>query len=194
MYFGKRLGLAVIAGAMCFSLAACAGDSGNANTGSSASQSSSKSAEKLMEFSSPNNAYSINIPDVKGGWTQTKGTNDYLLVLDNPDQSFSILIQAYPKENAVARWGSVEKFADEYRKTNMSKLGEPTEDEVDIPIAENIIAESYSVKQSGISAKAVVAYFETENYYYNYAITGLEKEYDKNIDAQKKAMSSLTEN
>ncbi len=148
---------------------------------------------KTKTFTSKNERYSITIPDIKGGWTVAETNNDDHLVIDNPDRSFTILVQAYPLSTAIYTCPDFDSFVTYYQEMVLGSLGDPTPEELSLDWAVNAKAEFYSVTYNNVVSKNYIAYIETENAYYTYVLTGLSEQYDENIDAQIEAISTLEE-
>lgn len=123
------------------------------------------------------------------------GGNEYHLVLDNSDQSFSVMIQALPMEQAAATFSSLDEIIAFYQQSTLSEYGEPTSSEVVIgdPAIEGVVSDFYEVTQNNMTADLLISYFQTENAYYVCILTGTKAAYDANVDAVKNALTSFTE-
>lgn len=200
MKFWRQLTAGAVACMLAMTLAACgkgtaasAGAGGGTNASSVAASVSAPA--QMNEYVSKSGVFSITVPNPQGGeWTVTDGGNDDHVVLDNKDRSLTILVQRLPRPEADAMYDSLEQMAQSYRKNNLSNLGDPTPETVDVPAAQGVLAESYSVAMQGVSAKALATYFQTDRGYYIYAITGLDEQYDADIAALRAAISNFREN
>ncbi len=195
----KQLFTALVAATLCVSLSACGGAGGDAGgdaqsgagTSAAAGGTQTAAAPELLNFWSESGSYSVRIPDIEGGWVQSDGGNEEHLVLDNSDQTFSILVQGLPKDSE--QFSSLDTLMEFYREQTLSSFGAPTSEEVAVDPSLTAKAESYSVTQEGVTAKALVIFLEGANSYYVYTITGLEEQYDANIDAQRAAVVNFVE-
>ena len=203
MKHSKRMGALVLSAVLCLSLTACGSnpkdsDDKQPTDGKDVTTSTQPSQDKktveTASYTSPSGSFTVTIPTVEGGWTKSDGGNEEHLVLDNSDQSLSILIQALPKEQAQTQYPDLASLVEFYEQSTLSSLGDPTGEEITVPKAADVQAESFTATQNGTTAKAFVAFIEMEKGYYVYTITGTEKPYDANIQAQKDAISSLVEN
>lgn len=188
MKMRKKWALGLLA--LCLSLCACGADNAAPPEPDEPPAQTAAAAEPL-EFQSGSGSFSVRIPDVEGGWTQSDGGNDEHLVLDNADRSFSILVQGLPKDSE--QFQSLDGLIEFYRDQALSSFGEPTAETVAVGPGLTAKAESYAVKQDGLTAKALVVFLEGENGYYVYTITGLEEPYDANIGAQREAVANFSE-
>ena len=144
------------------------------------------------EYVSKAGTFSITVP---GEWTVSDSGNDEHIVLDNSDQSFSVLVQRFPKETAGA--ADFNRFVAFYKDNAIKAIVEASKDikteAVNIEGMIKTSAEIYEVSQNGTTAKAFVAFAESPKAYYVYTLTGVESVYDKEIEAQKAAISGLKE-
>lgn len=184
----KRLAAALTAALLTLSLAACGGDAS-----SSASDASDVAA--LTAYDAPSGTFSVSMPEIEGGWTTTDGGNEYHLVLDNSDRSFTVMIQALPMEQAQNTIKDLDGLIDLYRQTTLGSFGDPTAAEVVIgdPAIEGVKSDAYEVEQSGQKAKALVSYFGTDKAYYVCILTGTADAYDANVSAVQAALTTFTE-
>lgn len=187
----KRLA-AVLAALLTLSLTACGGTPADSGNGAADTP---QAAVKLTPYDAPGGTFSVSMPEIEGGWTTTDGGNDYHLVLDNSDQSFTVLIQGLPMEQAQSSITDLDGLITVYRQTTLAGFGEPTAAEVTVgdPAIEGVKADTYTVEQGGHTAKALVCYFQTENAYYVCILTGTGEAYDQNIDAVQAALTTFTE-
>ena len=193
MKYTKRAGSLILSALLCLSLAACGTtDDTSAPEGDTGEAAPTSASVETKEFTSPSGSFTVKIPEVEGGWTETNGSNEEHLVLDNADQSLSILVQGLPKADAASQYPDLDSLVEYYQANVTASYGEPTEETVTVPDALNVKAESYTATQGGTTAKALVAYIEMEEGYYIYTITGLEEVYDANIEAQQAAISQFT--
>ena len=121
-------------------------------------------------------------------------------VLDNSDQSFTVMVQALPLDQSLAFFSNLDELAPYHPQTTLSTFGDAAEAEVaigggpDAPEIENVKSASYTVELSGVTARAQVSYFQTDGAYYILTITGLADVYDANIGKMQSALSSFHEN
>ena len=179
-----------LASCLALMLAACGGTPAE---GSNASQ--NEQPVQLEEFTAPSGTFAVSLPEIDGGWTVSDGGNEYHLVLDNSDQSFSVMIQALPMEQAAATFSSLDEIIAFYQQSTLSEYGEPTSSEVVIgdPAIEGVVSDFYEVTQNNMTADLLISYFQTENAYYVCILTGTKAAYDANVDAVKNALTSFTE-
>lgn len=184
----KRLAAVLTTALLALSLAACGGEP-------SQSDASAPDVAALSTYDAPSGTFSVDMPEIDGGWTTTDGGNEYHLVLDNSDRSFSVMIQALPMEQAKNTLEDLDSLIDLYRQTTLGKFGDPTATEVTVgdPAIEGVKSDAYEVEQNGQKAKALVSYFRTDNAYYVCIMTGTAEAYDANIDAVQSALTTFTE-
>lgn len=183
-----------LAALLVLGMAACGGPGGDSAADSSDPDTAGK-APVLTEYTAPGGTFAVSVPEIEGGWTESDGSNDYHLVLDNSDMTFSILIQALPLEQAQTVIGEFEEFVDYYRDSTLSVFGEPESVDMTIgePAIEGVVTDFYTAEQDGVTAKALVSFFQTDAAYYVCILTGEGDAYDTNIDAVKAAMTTFTE-
>ena len=189
MYFMKHLHriAAGLAALLVVSLSACGGHTAD-------------NAAALTPYDAPSGRFTLSVPEIEGGWTVTDGGNDEHLVLDNSDQSFTVLVQALPLDQSLALFSNLDELAAYHQQTTLSTFGDAAEAEVaigggpDAPAIENVKSASYTVELSGVTAKAQVSYFQTDSAYYILTITGLADVYDANIGKMQSALASFHEN
>ena len=186
----KKFLATLLAGCLALMLAACGGTPAE---GSNASQ--NEQPVQLEEFTAPSGTFAVSLPEIDGGWTVSDGGNEYHLVLDNSDQSFSVMIHALPMEQAAATFSSLDEIIAFYQQSTLSEYGEPTSSEVviDDPAIEGVVSDFYEVTQNNMTADLLISYFQTENAYYVCILTGTKAAYDANVDAVKNALTSFTE-
>lgn len=186
----KKFLATLLAGCLALMLAACGGTPAE---GSNASQ--NEQPVQLEEFTAPSGTFAVSLPEIDGGWTVSDGGNEYHLVLDNSDQSFSVMIQALPMEQAAATFSSLDEIIALYQQSTLSEYGEPTSSEVviDDPAIEGVVSDFYEVTQNNMTADLLISYFQTENAYYVCILTGTKAAYDANVDAVQNALTSFTE-
>lgn len=150
--------------------------------------------EEAKEYTNKGNAFSISVP---GEWVVTETNNEDHLVLDNEDQSLSILIQRFPQEGLEDEDGSgLEEFIEVYKSQaipNLVAQGVQEEEAVEIPDMKHARAEGYEMTQSGQVFKAYLVYVESDVAYYSVVITGSEDKYDPAIEKLKEAVKTLKE-
>ena len=186
----KKFLATLLAGCLALMLAACGGTPAE---GSNASQ--NEQPVQLEEFTAPSGTFAVSLPEIDGGWTVSDGGNEYHLVLDNSDQSFSVMIQALPMEQAADTFSSLDEIIAFYQQSTLSEYGEPTSSEVVIgdPAIVGVVSDYYEVTQNNMTADLLISYFQTENAYYVCILTGTKAAYDANVDAVKNALTSFTE-
>lgn len=198
----KKLLLAMLAAALCLSLAACGGDKPDADTQADAgadvpaqpadSGADAPAPAELESYQDESGSFSISIPSVEGGWVQGDSGNEASVLLDNSDQSFTVMVQGLPK--GQGEFDSLDSVVSFYREQALAGFGEPTAEEIAVPESMTAQAESYTAEQYGTKAKALVVFLEGNNGYYVYTITGLAEQYDANIGPQRDAVRNLVEN
>ncbi len=199
----KKLLLAMLAAVLCLSLAACGGDKPDAadtqaDAGADVPEQSAGSGAdapapaELESYQDESGSFSISIPSVEGGWVQGDSGNEAGILLDNSDQSFTVMVQGLPK--GQGEFDSLDSVVSFYREQALAGFGEPTAEEIAAPESMTAQAESYTAEQYGTKAKALVAFLEGENGYYVYTITGLAEQYDANIGPQRDAVQNFVEN
>lgn len=186
----KKFLATLLAGCLALMLAACGG-----TPTESSNPSQNEQPVQLEEFTAPSGTFAVSLPEIDGGWTMSDGGNEYHLVLDNSDQSFSVMIQALPMEQAAATFSSLDEIIAFYQQSTLSEYGEPTSSEVVIgdPAIEGVVSDFYEVTQNNMTADLLISYFQTENAYYVCILTGTKAAYDANVDAVKNALTSFTE-
>ena len=197
MYFMKHLHriAAGLAALLAVSLSAC-----GSQPADNAGADTADHAAALMPYDAPSGRFTLSVPEIEGGWTVTDGGNDEHLVLDNSDQSFTVMVQALPLDQSLAFFSNLDELATYHQQTTLSTFGDAAEAEVaigggpDAPEIENVKSASYTVELSGVTARAQVSYFQTDGAYYNLTITGLADVYDANIGKMQSALSSFHEN
>lgn len=197
----KKLLLCALAAALCLSLAACGGDkpgqdaqsdaAADGQTPDAASGTADGGSAELENYQDESGSFSLSIPAVEGGWVQSDGGNEASVVLDNSDQSFTVMVQGLPK--GQGQFDSLDNVIAFYHDQALAGFGEPTAEEVNTPDGMPSQAESYTAEQNGITAKALVVFLEGQNGYYVYTITGLAEQYDANISAQRDAVWNFAE-
>lgn len=186
----KKFPATLLAGCLALMLAACGG-----TLTESSNPSQNEQPVQLEEFTAPSGTFAVSLPEIDGGWTVSDGGNEYHLVLDNSDQSFSVMIQALPMEQAAATFSSLDEIIAFYQQSTLSEYGEPTSSEVVIgdPAIEGVVSDFYEVTQNNMTADLLISYFQTENAYYVCILTGTKAAYDANVDAVQNALTSFTE-
>ena len=147
--------------------------------------------QSLTDYKSKNGIYSIGAP---AGWTADTSGNDDLMTVDNPDKSLSLVAQRFPKANVAAMIPDGAAFVEYYHQSVTATLGQRTE--LEKPSLEGLpvlAAEEYAPTQNGVTAKGYLVYAESESAYYVVMATGLEKQYNKNLDLVKQMAVSLKE-
>ena len=192
MKMGKKLLLGLLAAAFCLSLAACGEPDSTPSEDTAGEPEQSTPAPELQEFTSDSGSFSIRVPEIEGGWTQTPGGNEEHLVLDNQDQSLSVLVQGLPKGSE--QFADLDSLVTFYRAQTLSGFGEPTAENVAVASGLTAQAESYTATRGDVTAKALVVFIEGANEYYVYTITGIADVYDAEIDGLRDAVASFAEN
>ena len=177
---------------LCFSFSAC-----SVNSDSQSSENISSSINQEESFTKNAETFSLNVPVIEGGWNTdaTSMLNDYSIVIDNSDQSFTILVQSLPKsEGTLAAYPDIESVENADYQSTLAQFGiDGTEETIKIEGASKTAAYSYIIEQGEVTSKAFIAYIDMPEAYYIYTITGLEEIYNENIEAQKLAIESLKE-
>lgn len=210
MKLSQKIGVSVIAGLLCLSLGACSSQKETTpvqeltETPKDIEETPKKIEEltpegvasaETKEYRSKSDFFSIS---VAGEWTVTPTGNDEFIVLDNEDQSLTVMAQRFPKANVQAsiKVESLEQFVDFYHKNAIAglieKAGEPKKEELIIE-GVNAVAEEITATMEGITAKAYNAYIETDTSYYSFTVTGIEELYDTNIEDLKEVAKTLKE-
>ncbi len=177
-----------------FALAACGGTPTEGD-GKGEDPKPEEQPVQLTEYTAPSGTFAVSLPEIEGGWTESDGGNDYHLVVDNSDRSFTLMLQALPLEQAQVMYSDLDALIDYYRQSILKDFGEPTATEVTIgdPAIAGVKADAYTAEKDGAKAKALVSFFQTEKAYYICIFTGTEKEYDANIDAAQSALTTFVE-
>lgn len=151
-----------------------------------------KQPEQPKEYTSENGAYSICVP---GDLTQTKGQNEDNINLTNQKDSFRVMVQRMTKEQLAALVTTLEEFVN-FNISTIQEAGLTLPQPSDFAMENGMSAKSveYEVERDNQTSKAYSVYIESPNAFYIYSITGGRDEYDKNIESQKAAISSLKEN
>lgn len=147
--------------------------------------------QSLTDYKSKNGTYSVGAP---AGWTVDTSGNDELMSVDNADKSLSLVVQRFPKANVAALIPDGAAFVEYYHQSVTATLGQRKE--LEKPSIEGmtvLAAEEYSPTQNGVTAKGYLVYAESESAYYVVMATGLEKQYNKNLDLVKQMAVSLKE-
>ncbi len=188
----KRVLLVLLAVTPCFMFTACnSGATTESGTTQEVSQSTSKSQD-LTEYTSPGNTFTVKLP---GEWTIAETDNEDHLVLDNSDQSLSVLIQRFPKDSLGLN--ALDDFINLYKTSALASLqtyitNEPTDLSIDTMVAAK--TEDYEMSQDDTTFKSHIIYVESEKSYYSFTITGIANLYDENIEALSNSVHTLVEN
>lgn len=149
--------------------------------------------EEVKDYKNSGNTFQLS---VAGEWIQSE-TNADNITLDNEDQSLSILVQAFPKEDMDGFMvTSFDDFIAYYKKNAIAAIvasADPINHEVNVDSSLASLAEEYIATSDEVTAKAFFVYFETEERYFTYAITGIEELYDQNIENLKNVVQTITE-
>lgn len=148
--------------------------------------------QEVKEYKNSGNTFQI---AVSGDWIQSE-TNKDNITLDNKDQSLSIMVQAFTKENMDNDVTNFDSFVTYYKENAIASIVESAESIVHDLKVESALAsktEEYIATSDGITAKAFFIYFETEERYFSYAITGIEELYDQNIEELKSVVQTIKE-
>ena len=178
----------------CLSLVACSKNESNNtldNNTDSNNISSNVTPVELQEFTPTSGIFSISVPEIEGGWKIADNLNDGFLAIDNSDESFTIMVQCFPKEALLTDLNGIIAY---YQENMLNELNEEADEEINISNTLSVQAKSYSGTRYNSTGKALVAFIETEKCYYVYMISGAENVYDANIDVQRAAISNFTEN
>lgn len=154
-------------------------------------------AVETEDFTSGNGGYTISLPEIKDGWVAANETsNDDMLAVDNKDQSFSIIMQAFPKVEGVDYTNYFDTFVEFYIENTSSGWGEPTE--LDVQIGDPAITPAktlyYEVDYGYVVSKVQLSIYETETAYYTCILTGINDIYDEYIGDVTEALKSFREN
>lgn len=147
--------------------------------------------QSLTEYKSKNETYSVGAP---AGWTADTSGNDELLTVDSQDKSLSLVAQRFPKANVAALIPDGAAFVEYYHQSVTATLGERKD--LEKPSVQGmtvLAAEEYSPVQNGVAVKGYLVYAESDSAYYVVMATGLEKQYNKNLDLMKQMAVSLKE-
>ncbi len=152
-----------------------------------------------IEYTNANASYSITLPAT---WIQDTGVSngDMLVLYSNEERDIIISIQRYDREVAQDTMGldSLERFQQFY-KTNsivagLYASGETKEIEYTMENMKNVVAEELvSDSTDNTTAKAFCVIAETDKAYYTCAITGEQKDYNRNIEHLKTVLSAFVE-
>ncbi len=152
-----------------------------------------------VEYSNTNESYSITLPAT---WIQDTGVSngDMLVLYSNEERDIIISIQRYDREVAQDTMGldSLERFQQFYQTNSivagLYTLGETEKVEYSMENMKNVVAEELvSDSTDNTTAKAFCVIAETDKAYYTCAITGEQKDYNRNIDHLKTVLSALVE-
>ena len=196
MYFMKHLHriAAGLAALLAVSLSAC-----GSQPADDAGADTADHAAALMPYDAPSGRFTLSVPEIEGGWTVTDGGNDEHLVLDNSDQSFTVMVQALPLDQSLAFFSNLDELATYHQQTTLSTFGDAAEAEVaigggpDAPEIENVKSASYTVELSGVTARRRSATSKPTALCI-LTITGLADVYDANIGKMQSALSFFHEN
>lgn len=195
----KRILALLMANCLIFALAACGGaptdSNGSPDDDSKPAGKSEQENVQLTEYTAPSGTFAVSMPEISGGWTQSEEGNEYHLVLDNSDKSFTLMLQALPLEQAQVTYPDLDALIAFYNQNTLSSFGEPKATEVTIgdPAIAGVTANTYTAEKNGMTAKAMVAFFQTEKAYYICILTGSGEAFDTNIDSAQKALTTFTE-
>ena len=150
--------------------------------------------EETREYINKGNTFSVTVP---GEWKITETDNEDHLVLDNEDQSLSILIQRFPQEGLEEEDGSgLEDFMAAYKSQvipDLAAAGSESDGDAQREGMKQAREEEYKMTQSGQVFKAYILYVESDVAYYSVAVTGTGESYDPDIDKLKTAVKTLKE-
>lgn len=157
--------------------------------------SNSTSTTPAKDYSNELNTFKVSVP---GEWIVNKIGNENNITLDNEDKSLTVTIQAFPKSfPAMEQIKDIDSFINLNQQTVLAKLIEMGEisslENVAIDGVKAAKANEIVASQDGVVAKAYITYIETEKSFYSATITGVEKQYDKNIDSLKEAIKTFKE-
>lgn len=145
------------------------------------------------DYTSGSGSFTISVP---GEWTVGTTGNQESILLDNDDQSLSVIVQKFPSSNMGIT--DLDGFISLYHESVMSALlagvETPELKEITVDGMKAAKVEEFAATQDGVTAKVYAGYIQSETAFYSYAITGLEKVYDKNIERLKPSVTTLKEN
>lgn len=152
--------------------------------------------QKGAEYTNSNGSFSINL---EGDWIQSETTNEDAILLDNEDQSLTVMVQKFPKEGVKTTSGaeSLDDFEKFYKENAIKGIVEIANKITTQEVSnENMLfakAEEIEATQENQTSKLFNAYLESDSSFYVFSITGIEKLYDKNIKNLKESIQTLNE-
>lgn len=157
--------------------------------------SSASTKAPTKEYTNKLNTFKIS---VAGDWTTDNSSNEDNITLDNEDRTLTVIIQKFPKELPnMQQFKTLDDFIPFYEKiaiSNLLQMGEVSKlEKVDIDGVTDAKGYEIVASQDDMVSKAYITYIQTEKGFYSATITGVEKLYDKNIDALKEAIKTIEE-
>lgn len=152
--------------------------------------------QKGTEYANSNGDFSINL---EGNWIQSETTNEDAILLDNEDQSLTVMVQRFSKESVRTASGaeSLDDFEKFYKENAIKSVIEIANKITTQEVSnENMLfakAEEIEATQENQTSKLFNAYLESDSSFYVFSITGIEKLYDKNIKNLKECIQTLNE-
>ena len=153
-----------------------------------------KSAEP-KEFKNSDGTFSVTAP---GDFVQEDSDSADYMKLNAPDEAdLGVMIQRMSKTGDSSIAG-LEDFVSMYHD-RINTMLQQSEDglQPETITVEGVLAvqaESFSVANGmGDEGKGYLVFYETEDYYYVYSVTGIGEEYDKRIEEPKTAAATLKE-
>lgn len=153
----------------------------------------------VEQYSSTGSTFSVQIT---GKWIQPPDTSPDSIILDNNEnKTLTVMIQRYEKEVVyeAADIETLEQFIKYYHENVLSTLlmvkdnGTVIED-ITVEGMKKAKRETLNATIDTITAKAQIAYMESEKYYYCFTITGIKQLYDMQIEELEKAVFTIKEN
>lgn len=147
---------------------------------------------KTTEFKGSEDTYSIAIP---GEWTEAEAGNPDHLVLENKDQTLVVMVQKFPKE--LLKAATLDDFIKLYHDNAIPQMAANADvvNQEDVKIEEMVSAkaEEYVVSDEQDTAKAYIAYIQSDENFYAFTITGIAPVYDDSIEDLKSCVPSFQE-
>lgn len=137
-------------------------------------------------------SYSIKIP---GEFTQEEAGNADHIILNNADNTLSVIVQMFPKGDVNA--STLDEFIELYHTNAIPQLVLNTEppalSDVKVEAMTAAKAEEYVIDTEEKKAKTCITYMSSDNGFYAYTVTGETEVYDENIEALQGALSTMKE-
>lgn len=152
--------------------------------------------EKEQEYTSADNTFSIRL---KGDWTQTETGKQEVILLDNQDQTLTVVVQRFFKETIKTDSGVdnldgfIEFYKNAFMKDSIEIANKITVQEITDESMVSAKAEEIEATQNNQTSKLFNGYLESESSFYVFGITGTESIYDNNIETLKECIQTLNE-